>query len=171
MGKTSDAELKRWALANGRKVTLSDGTVFNSSGKKVSVAQQQPQPKPASEPAAPPSPAAPTSPSPSVDDETRRKIERLSASVEALMATVEAQRREIQGLSERLQRQQSEQKTVETVPPTVPPPQVPPSAQAWKFSVVRDSDGYINDIVASPKAEENKNDIGARALRLSGLKS
>ena len=164
---SGDAELKRWALLNGKKATLSDGSVFNSSGHRID--NSKATPLPAKEKVVE---QVASMPMPTEQKQDDRRVASLEDMVRRMSGVIEDIGRELATAKKTVEQLEAHQvsqsdTTTQTVAPTVAPA---PALVKWKFKVVRDSEsGFIKDIVATPEVmdEENPNDLVAAVVRLA----
>jgi hypothetical protein len=146
------AELKRWSLNTGQRVTLPDGSVFNSAGRRVESAK-----KPA------PKPVTVEQQSPAVEPPKPQEDGRIAELVKAneMLATA------VLDLRQQLKEMRSvkDQKPVVVAEPKNPEPAVS-APTSWDFEITRDKDGYISAVKAKPVVGEESDDVASQALRI-----
>lgn len=153
------ADLKQWALNNGKQVTLPDGTVFNADKRKVAYRRQSAK-EVAPEPvAAPPvSAAAPNADIERLHDIIRSQAEQIASLTKQVRLLVEAQ-------------QMSLKAAITDRPPTVsdspPPPAAAPAPIPFRFEVERDSDGFIKSVTATPAKDTAPQGLGGAAVSIA----
>ena len=154
MATTATEDLKRWALNNGKQVTLPDGTIFNSAKRKLEVRSAA---KKEEEPAPPPPP--PVVAAPPADD----------SQVKALQHIVAKQAEQVAALTEqvRLLVEAHQVSLKKEAPQPSAAKEERPSHGTVRFEIKRNEDGFITSVVAIPDDSAAPRDIGSTAVQIA----
>lgn len=156
MATAIEQDLKHWALANGKQVTLPDGTIFNSAKRKLSVQPRRKQEVPEPQPQPPAAQAQQPAGDPQMSalkEIVFKQAEQVAALTEQVRLLVEAHQVSL--------KKEPQQPTVAKVSPEEK------SGGPVRFEITRNAEGFITSVVATPDGDAAPRDIGSTAVQIA----